>query len=431
MPPSMQSELLYREAQHTIGSTGTWTGRVSILWSRRALLLRVFAVSIVVATGVAFLVPKEYKSVARIMPPDQQNTSAAVLAALSARAGNFGALGSLASGLLGVRSTTFLFISLLQSGTVSGELVDHFHLQSVYHQRYAVDAAKKLAHHTKITDDKKSGVITIEVTDHDPVRARDIAQAYLDNLNRLVIQTSTSSAHQERMFIEQRLSSVSADLERAQKELSEFSSRNNTVDLKEQTRAMVDAGARVEGALVMEQSTLNSLRQVYGDQNLRVRQAQTRVDTLRRELGKVAGNGTSAGQDSASSTDPVASDTETYPPLRQLPLLAVPYADLYRRVRVEETVYELLTQQYETARIEEAKDVPVVSVIDRPAVPEKKSFPPRALLVILATAATVAAAAGFILLSHRWAELPDNDEMRSLLQKMRQDLWPRSESAGL
>src|SRR5437868_11435032 len=336
MPPSTQSELLYRETQGAAQSTGTWTGRVAILWSRRTLLLRVFAVSLLAAMGLAFLIPKEYNSVARIMPPDQQNTSTAVLAALSARAGNFGALGSLASGLLGVRSTTSLFISLLQSGTVSGQLVDRFYLQSVYHERYAVDAATKLAHHTKITDDKKSGVITIEVTDRDPVRARNIAQAYLDELNRLVLQTSTSSAHQERMFIEQRLSSVSADLESAQKELSQFSSRNNTVDLKEQTRAMVDAGARVESALVMEQSTLNSLRQVYGDQNLRVRQAQARVDTLRHELGKVAGNATSAGQDSASSTDPVVSDTETYPPLRQLPLLAVPYADLYRRVRVQE-----------------------------------------------------------------------------------------------
>ena len=431
MPASMQSERLCRERQNTLRSTGTWTGRVAILWSHRKVLLRAFAISAFVATGVAFLIPKEYKSVARIMPPDQQNTSAAVLAALSARAGNFGALGSLASGLLGVRSTTFLFISLLQSGTISGQLVHDFHLQNVYHKRYAIDAAKTLARHTTITDDKKSGVITIEVSDHDPVRARDIAQAYLDELNRVVIQTSTSSAHQERLFIEQRLRSVSADLERAQKELSEFSSRNNTVDLKEQTRAMVDAGSRVESALVLEQSTLNSLRQVYGDQNLRVRQAQARVDTLRRELGKVTGNATPTGQDSTSATDPVIPDTETYPPLRQLPLLAVPYADLYRRVRVEETVYELLTQQYETARIEEAKDTPVVSVIDKPAVPEKKSFPPRALLALLATAAAVAATAGFILLSQCWTELPVDHQMRSLLREIRQDLWPKKEDASL
>ena len=77
--------------------------------------------------------------------------------------------------------------------------------------------------------------------------------------------------------------------------------------------------------------------------------------------------------------------SELYPSLRQLPRLAVPYADLYRRVRIQETVFELLSQQYEMARIEEAKDTPVVAVIDQPLVAEKKSFPPRTLVTLLLT----------------------------------------------
>ena len=100
--------------------------------------------------------------------------------------------------------------------------------------------------------------------------------------------------------------------------------------------------------------------------------------------------------------------SELYPPLRQLPRLAVPYADLYRRVRVQETVYELLTQQYEMARIDEAKDVPVVSVIDSPGIPEKKSFPPRLLLALAMTFFVFAATAALILIRDYWSKI-DND----------------------
>jgi len=101
-------------------------------------------------------------------------------------------------------------------------------------------------------------------------------------------------------------------------------------------------------------------------------------------------------------------DNQLYPPLRQLPRLAVPYADLYRRVKVQETVYELLTQQYEMARVEEAKDVAVVSVIDTPGIPEKKSFPPRLLLTLALTLVVFAATAALILIREYWSKV-DND----------------------
>jgi capsule polysaccharide export protein KpsE/RkpR len=235
-----------------------------------------------------------------------------------------------------------------------------------------------------------------------------MAQAYLDELNKLVTQTSTSSAHRERVFIEGRLHSVTADLERAQLELSEFSSRNSTIDIKEQTHAMVDAGARVQGELLVAQSGLESLRQIYGDGNVRVHETEARIASLQRELEKMTGSsapltpGADGGGDAKSD---VEDKGELYPPLRQLPRLAVPYADLYRRVRVQETVYELLTQQYEMARIDEAKDVPVVSVIDSPGVPEKKSFPPRLLLTLALTFFVFATTAAVILMRDRWSTI--------------------------
>jgi len=395
-----------------------WAVRAMLLWEHRKMLVRVVAISLVISLAIAFTMPKQYKSITSITPPDQQNSSAMMLAAMAARSGGLGALSGLAGGLLGGHSSTALFIDFLRSGSVSGHLIDRFNLQHVYRTRYRIDTAKHLARCTKITEDKKSGVITIEVEDTDRVRARDLAQGYLDELNNLVMRTNTSAAHRERIFIEQRLQKVQADLEKAQLDLSEFSSRNSTIDIKEQTRAMVDAGARVQAELLIEQSGLQSLRQIYGDGNVRVKETEARIASLKGELEKMTGSSAPLtaedGHDSATDTDNGDKNGELYPPLRQLPRLAVPYADLYRNVRVQETLYELLTQQYEMARIEEAKDIPAVSVIDAPGIPEKKSFPPRLLLTLLLTFLSFTFASTLILVRDHWSTIGTNDPRKEL-----------------
>lgn len=395
----------------------TWLVRATLLWKNRRLLSRVTGIALVASLAIAFLMPKQYRSVARIMPPDQSNSGAMMLAALASRSTGLGALGTLAGGLLGGHSTGALFIDLLRSGTVTGHLIDRFGLQHVYRKRYRIDTAKRLARNTKITDDKKSGVITIEVLDTSPERARDLAQAYLRELNQLVTSTNASTAHRERVFIEARLGAVQRDLEQAQLQLSDFSSRNSTIDIKEQTRAMVEAGARVQGELLVAQSGLQSLRQIYGDGNIRVKETEARIATLQKQLQQMAGSSGELAPVTTGSAGTQArpeGNGQLYPQLRQIPRLAVPYADLYRRVKVEETVFELLTQQYEMSRIEEVKDVPVVSIIDSPSLPEKKAFPPRVLLTLLLTFIAFAVTSIWILSRARWDETDDSDPAKQL-----------------
>lgn len=393
-----------------------WAIRALLLWQHRRLLARVAAISLVVSLAIAFAMPKEYESSASIMPPDQPNSGAALLAAISSRAGGLGSLGTLATGMLGGRSSSALFIDMLRSATVSSALIDRFNLQHVYRSRYRIDAAKRLARRTKITEDKKSGVITIEVEDRDRVRARDLTQAYLDELNTLVTRTNTSAAHRERVFIEQRLHAVQGNLEDAELQLSRFSSSSNAVDIREQTHAMVDAGAQVEAELIVQRSTLGAMRQIYGDGNARVRQSEARIATLQQELARMTGSSSPAADDAPGfeTASPAKGSGELYPALRELPRLAVPWADLYRRVRVQENVFELLTQQYEMARLEEARDVPAVSVIDAPGIPEKKSFPPRLLLTIALTFVAFLTASGFVLIRDAWSSVPSGDARRAL-----------------
>jgi len=189
---------------------------------------------------------------------------------------------------------------------------------------------------------------------------------------------------------------------------------------------MLDAAARVQGEMLVAESSLNSLRQLYGDGNVRVREAQARISTLQRELTRMNG---SSDSPVTGSGDSAGNSSEPYPVLRQLPRLAVPYADLYRRVKVQETVYELLTQQYEIARIDEAKDVPVVSVIDPPGIPEKKSFPPRLLVALLLTAFALVSASLFLLARDLWESVPVSDPRKLLAQEMLSTLLRREGGA--
>ena len=141
--------------------------------------------------------------------------------------------------------------------------------------------------------------------------------------------------------------------------------------------------------MVVTEGELESLQQIYGNGNVRVRAAEARLANLKREMGKLGGSSAELSPDSDQSSrgDSAHVNPEpiSYPPLRQLPRLAVPYANLYRNVRVQETIFDLLTQQDEVARIQEAKDIPVVSIIDAPGIPEKKSFPRRKLLTLIMT----------------------------------------------
>ena len=391
-----------------------WLYNLHVLWEERSRLLGLACIAFVISLCIALVFPKTYTSQARIMPPESSISSSTFYAALAGRALGNDALGGLAASLLGGRNSGALFTDLLRSASVSDALIDRFQLQHVYHKRYRVDAAKVLARRTEVTLDKKSGVLMIAVHDRDPKRARDMVQAYLEQLSLLVNRTSTSSAHQERVFIEKRLQQVKGDLAHAQEAMSEFSSNYSAVDLQAQVKATVESAAKVQGELVVAEGELESLEQIYGDKNVRVREGEVRVGMLRRELTRMGGSSAPLTDVSAHDTagDPESPSSSSYLPLRQVPRLAVPYANLYREVRVQETVFDLLTQQYEVARIQEAKDIPAVSVIDAPGIPEKKSFPPRALMTLGLTLVAMVFYCGGILIRHYWLLKDPGDPRR-------------------
>lgn len=375
-----------------------------IFWEQRRFLFRVAACGCLVAILIAFLTANRYQSTTRLMPSESYTSSSrSMLATLPA--GNAAAL---AGDFMGLRGSGALFVGVLGSRTIEDRVVQEFGLEKVYGTRLREDACKQLEDNTQISEDHNSGIITIVVTDENPQRAAAMAKAYVEQLNRLAAELTTSAAHRERVFLEERLKEVKRDLDAAAKDLSEFSSKNTTLDIKDQGRAMVEAAATLQGHLIAAQSELEGLKQIYTDNNVAVRSVQARIAELQKQLQKLGGQ---SGKVQAHQ-----SAGQLYPSIRQLPLLGATYGDLFRRVRIQETVYETLTKQYELARVEEAKEIPTVQMLDVAGVPQRKSGPHRLRILVFVTALSFALGMLWLLAEARWAEVPPDDYRKLVVQ---------------
>jgi uncharacterized protein involved in exopolysaccharide biosynthesis len=379
--------------------------KLRLLWEERRFLFRAAIAGLLASTLLAFLLPKRFVSTAQLMPPDSQTSSTlALFAGLASQGGGGGGmgLGGVAGDLFGLKTTGALFVGVLKSRTVEDRIIDRFDLRRVYGVKLLQLARERLAGNTNVSEDRKSGIISLSVSDHDPKRAAAIAASYVDELNTMMAQLTTSSAHRERVFLEERLKTVNDDLESAEKNFSQFASKNATIDISEQAKAMVVSAATLQGQLIAAQSQLEGLKQIYSDSNVRVRSTQARINELHHQLELLGGKyGTATnGSDNAS---------DAYPTLRQLPILGVPYADLFRRLKVEQVVYETLTKEYELAKVQEAKEIPTVKVLDSPLAPERKSYPPRLMIVLLGTIFTLAICSGWLIAAARWRETDPTD----------------------
>ena len=377
-----------------------WTDAVYQLWLQRGRIGRWVALSFVLSIPVAWHYPK-YESTAQIMPPDSASSSLASLvpAALSKSPSLMG----LAGDMVGVKSSSAVFAKVLESRTVLDHLIKRFDLRKKYHLSRWEDTREKLVSRTLVAEDKKSGVITVSFRDRDADLATAVTDAYVEELGSVMTNVSTSAARRERIFIEQRLADENKNLQDAEQQFSQFASTNMALDVPEQTKVTVEAAARLQGELIATRAQLEGLKQTYTEENIRVKSVQAHVNELERALGKI-NSGRAAG---------IQDPTSPYPSVKSLPLLGVKWADLYRNSKIRETVVELLTQQYEMARIQEAKEIPSVKVLDPASRPEVRR--PSWLVVLLAGTFLGGCMACFGYFLKNWWERWDQDDPRRML----------------
>jgi capsule polysaccharide export protein KpsE/RkpR len=398
-----EREVLRSEANGTLPKPSPrwlgWTDALYHLWLQRRQIFRWVVLGFFLSLIVAWRYPK-FESTAQIMPPDSGGSGlASLVPALSKSPGLVGMAGD----LMGMKSTSAIFARVLESRTVQDNLINRFDLRKRYGISYMEDARKKLTKRTIISEDKKSGVIAIAVHDHDAALAAELANAYVEELGSVMAKVSTSAARRERIFIEQRLADENANLQDAERQFSQFASANMALDVPEQTKVEVEAAARLQGELIAAKAQLEGLKQTYTEENIRVKSVQAHVNELQRALARINSGRASTVPDS----------TSPYPSVKNLPILGVKWSDLYRQTKIRETVVELLTQQYEMARIQEAKEIPSVKVLDPASTPERRE-PSWKLVIALGTLlSALLACLGYFI--KNWWDRWDQDDPRRIL----------------
>jgi uncharacterized protein involved in exopolysaccharide biosynthesis len=414
---------------HPPEPAGGTSARLALLWRERRFLWRVAWKTFILAYAVAFLLPKHYESVTKIVPGENLGGAAGILGKLAGSAGPSSVGMRLdSSSLLALKTPGAFYIEIMKSRTVQEKLIDSFDLRRrytvlgrwfprAYNSRFAhwlqpdyYTTRKKLNSFTDFEEDKRSSVITLTCTDYDPQTAADIANAYVKELNRLATDLNTSDAHRERVFLEERLKAAKQDLDQASLALSQFSSKNSVMDPQNQGKTTMDAAARIQSELIVSESRLKGLQQIYSDDNVQVRTLKAGIRELQNQLKKLMGSGTAAV------------DSALYPSMRTLPILGYQYADLYRQAKIQETLYEFLTQQYEMAKIQEAKELPTVRVMDIATKPERKSGPIRLLITGLSVMGGLALAFCWVFGRNSWEQMPGHDPRRLLAAEVSSDV---------
>ncbi len=314
-----------------------------LLWRRLWLLLAWAALAGAAGFGLSFLVPPTFVSSTSFLPPQQASSGGGALAAL-------GSLAGLAGGGQ-TRNTADQYVALMQSATVSDRMIDQFKLMAAYDVDLRVDARLELAKNVRIAAGKKDGLVVVEVEDSDPQRAARMANQYIEELRRMTSTIAVTEAQQRRVFFENQLQSTKARLIEAQLALQ--STGFNQASLQAEPKAAADAYAKLRAEATSAEVRLQTLRSALTDSAPEVQAQQSQLGALRAKL---------AGLEQATTkpNDPG-------------------YVARYREFKYQETLFELLARQYETARVDEGREGALVQVVDVASPAERKFKPKRSL----------------------------------------------------
>ena len=333
---------------------------------RKFIILNFVAICVVVA-GLSLLFPNWYTAKTTILPPEKQGLgfglSSSLLSGLSSLAG-----GGMSLPLMATPSDVYAAVA--ESRTVAEEVIQAEGLMAYYQHNSKEKAVKEVWGHLAVSVGDE-GIITIAYEDKDPRKAASVANAFALKLDEINRRTFTSKAKNSRIFIEQRLEDSKQDLARSEEDLKKFQQENKAIAIDEQTKAAIGAAAGLQAQLALVELELNVLKKNVED-TPELRQLEFKRQELLRQISKMekGGQGKQTGLLSV--------------PFDKVPDMALEYARLYRELKIQESIFELLTAEYEKAKIEESKDTPTIQILDRAVPPERKSKPKRSYMVAFA-----------------------------------------------
>jgi uncharacterized protein involved in exopolysaccharide biosynthesis len=377
-------------APRPVPANATFLDYAAVIVKRRRLIAGFTLATVILSTIAVLLLPSIYTAAAMILPTEDDK---------GAMLGQLGGLAGIAGTSLGGPTKADLYVTMLRSETVKDPLIDRFKLMEVYKAKLRLDVYRALDKNVIVTTGKKDGVITIAVNDKNPQRSADMANAYVEELGRQAVRLNMTSAGKNRGYLEERLAAARADLAKAEDSLKTFQSKNKAVSVSDQAKATIEGVAQLRAQLAAQEVQLATLQRQFTESSQKVKTARATVDSLRAQIGKLEGTG---GRSSS------------IPSVGSMPQLGQEYMRLMRDFKIQETLVELLTKQYEVTKLSEVKDVSPFQVLQVAKVPEKKSKPHRSLIVILAVITAIVCSVYIAFVCEHLEEMSEQDTMRWL-----------------
>ena len=340
----------------------TWIGE------RKRMVAGITVAAALAALAYAMTLTPMFTARTTLLPPSsqQQGGSAAALAAL-------GSLGGLAGGL-GAKTPDELYVALLKGDTVQRALAERFKLMERYETKTYESLRKTMPTYIRVASDKKSGIISVEVDDKDPAFAAELANAHAGEITKVLARLAVSEAQVRRMFFEQQLNETKENLVKAEQSLRGVQEKSGVIVLDKQAEALIAGAAMVRAQIAEREVQLKVLRNSATAENPDVQRLASELGALRGELARME---SSRGGAAGSTVDM---------PVGKIPGAAIDYVRARRELKLQETLLEGMIRQYEIAKLDEAKEGPVLQQVDVAMPPDYKSKPSRAMIVVAATA---------------------------------------------
>lgn len=335
------------------------------LLPRWKLILALTLAGGVLGYGGSFLITPVFTGRVSFFPPQQQSAASSALASLGALSGLVGAAG------LNVSSSSGQQVALLESVTIKDRIIKRFDLQQLYKAKYLVDARKTLDSRVRIAIGKKDSLITVEVDDHSPQRAAQMANAFVDELKGLAGTMAMTEAQKRRVFFEQQLTQSRDRLKKAQLALQKTGFNAGAV--KSEPKAAAEAYAQVKSQLTAAEVKLGAMRSTLADNATEVRQLQATIGGLRAQLSRMESNDNTSGA-------------------------GADYIGALRDFKYEEALFEIFSRQYEMAKLDEAREGALYQVVDAATPPERRSAPRRSMITLIAAVFSGIASCTWLLL---------------------------------
>lgn len=346
---------------------------VVIKW-RRFIIRNVLIVSVAAAI-ISLLLTQKFRATATILPPNpEQEAMLGFMPAFMAGQVSAGFSGMLGGMVPGVTTPSDLYATIMTSSRIKREIIKKYNLKEEFKTKTMHDAFQALDDITKTTV-LPEGIISVGVTYKDKYLATDIANAYVEELDKFNTETAMTVGKKFRIFIEKRLEETEEELAKAENNLRNFQEKHRTISLGSEIESAIRTIAELKSQIILLEVKKGALSSSSQFDHPYLHDINIELRELKKQLSKIEIGGKKQSKNGFGAGFSV--------PFLKLPEVSLEYARLLRERQIQDAVFELLTQQYEQAKIMELKDTPTVQFLDRAGVPEKRIFPRRTLIVVV------------------------------------------------